>query len=170
MRLTWLPLAILLIVPQNAIAQNKSTKFVIGIVKDVATDPTTYAPFGVSWLGKQLDWNSSQVLFQNGYVEKNSDFTVNGLPRDKPLSYGAGNRKLVLISLPVLQLSIINNAGTSVVERILINQYPERRKLIKTLGWVEKIALNGYIGYKYSSPNFRQWQINKDLARREGFR
>lgn len=170
MRLAWLSLAFFLAVPQNVLAQNKLAGFVIDTAKDVANDPTTYAPFGASWLGKQLDWNSSQVLFKNGYVEENPDFTVNGLPHDKPLSHGAGSKKLVLVSLPVLELSVINNTAASVVERLLINRYPERRKLIKTLGWVEKITVAGYIGYKFSSPNFKQWQTNKNMARREGFR
>lgn len=170
MKFVWVLLMILLTVPHNATAQNKVGEFVKGVAKDVALDPTTYGPFGASWLGKKLDWDSSQVFFEHGYVESNERFTVSGLPYDKPISHATGNRKVILISLPVLQLSLINNTISSAMDRLLINEHPEHKKLIKTLGWIQRIAVNGYIGYKYSHQNFRQWQKNKDLAQREGYR
>ncbi len=170
MRFVWILLAVILAAPRPIEAQNKAGGFIKGVAKDVVLDPTTYGPFGASWLGKQLDWNSSQIFFEHGFVESNSDFTINGLPYDKPISYGAGSRKVILISLPVLQLSLINNAGVSVAGRLLMRRYPKHRKLIKTIGWVEKIAVNGYIGYKYSHRNFRQWQTNKNVARQLGYR
>lgn len=170
MKFAWFLLAVILAAPHDAIAQNGVGEFVKGVAKDVVLDPTTYGPFGASWLGKQLDWNSSQVFFEHGFVESNADFTINGLPHDTPISYAAGNRKVILISLPVLQLSLINNASVSAAERLLIRKHPKHRKLIKTIGWVEKIAMASYLSYNYSQPNFRQWQTNKDLARQEGYR
>ncbi|MBI2068499.1 MAG: hypothetical protein HYT67_00085 [Candidatus Yanofskybacteria bacterium] len=170
MKFVWVILAIILAAPRPVEAQNGVGEFIKGVAKNVVLDPTTYGPFGASWLGKQLDWNSSQVFFEHGFMESNADFTINGLPFDKPKSYAAGNGKVILISLPVLQLSLINNASVSANERLLIRRHPKHRKLIKTLGWVEKIAVNGYIGYKYSHRNFRQWQRNKDLARQNGYR
>jgi len=156
--------------PQQANAQNRVGQFLKDTAKDVVLDSTTYGPFGASWLSKQLDWNSSQVLFRNGYVEDNPDFTINGLSHDKPVGYWSGNARIVRVSLPVLQLSLVNNMLTSAIERMLIYHYPEHRKFIKALGWVEKIAVSGYISYKYSHGNFRQWQINKDKARQLGYK
>ena len=155
---------------REALAQNQIGKFIKDTAKEVALDPTTYAPFGTSWLGKQVDWNSSQVFFRNGYVEANPDFTVSRLPNDKPISHSDGNLKLIKISLPVLQLSLINNTAASIVERLLIRQYPNREKLVKIIGWAEKIAVNSYFAYTYSHRNFSQWQTNKIMARELGLK
>lgn len=161
---------ILLSLPSQAGAQGGFVKFVGGVAKDVATDPTTYSPFGASWLGKQLDWSSSQVFFEHDYIESNPYFTINGLVQGTPVSYATGNRKVIQISLPVLKLSLVNNVNVSAIEWFLIEKQPKHRKLIKTAGWVEKIAVASYLGYKYSHRNFRQWQKNKDMARQLGYR
>lgn len=170
MRFVWILLAVILAAPPLAEAQNGIGELIKGVAKDVVLDPTTYGPFGASWLGKQLDWNSSQIFFEHGFVESNADFTVNGLPHDKPISHAAGNRKVILMSLPVLQLSLINNATTSAVERTWIRSYPNKKKLIKTIGWIERVAVASYLVHKYSDQNLRQWQRNKDLARELGYR
>ncbi len=154
---------------REAMAQNKVAGFVKGVAKDVLVDPTTYGPLGASLLGKKLDWDTSQIFFEHGHGEMNPNYAVNG-PGSKAVSYATGNRKLVVESLLNFQLSIGNNAVTSAAERLLLMKYPEHRKLVKTIGWIEKVAANGYIGYYFSHLNFHQWQANKDRARQLGYK
>lgn len=138
--------------------------------KNVVLDPTTYAPTVLSWFSKKLDWDSSQIFFRNGYVEANPDFTVNGLPYDKPISHSTGNVRIIKISLPVLSLSVLNNFAISMPERILIRRHPSHKKLIKSISWIDKIAMASYFSYKYSQPNFSQWQTNNRMAHKLGLK
>ena len=161
---------VLLSLPTQANAQGRFVQFVGGVAKDVAADPTTYGPFGASLVGKKLDWDSSQIFFRNGHYELNPDYTVSGRPNDRAISYGAGNRKLVIRGLSALYWSLGNNGVVSAGERLLLKKYPEHRKLIKTIGWIEKVAANGYIGYYSSRKNFRQWRTNENMARQLGYR
>ncbi len=155
---------------QEVRAQNGVGQLLKDTAKDVALDPTTYGPAGVTSFGKQKDWDSSQIFFQNGYIENNPDFTANGLPYDKPVSYAAGNREVIKLSLPVLELSAVNNVAISISQRTLIRSYPNHKKLIKSIGWIEKIAMASYLSYKYSHNNFRQWQTNNELAQQLNYK
>lgn len=162
-------LTAILAVPRDAMAQNRVAGFVKDVAKDVLVDPTTYGPLGVSLLGKHLDWETSQIFFENGHGEMNPNYAVNG-PGSKAVSYTIGNRKLIVESLANFSLSVGNNAVISATERLLLNKYPKHRKLVKTIGWIEKVAVNGYIGYESSHLNFRQWRINEDRARQLGYK
>jgi hypothetical protein len=137
---------------------------VVEIAKQVVTDPTTYVPASVLYTSMQLDWNSSQPLFQRGYVEQNARYTQSGLSRDLPLSYANGNRKLVMDSLAVLPLSIANNALDRIIERRLTERFPHKRRLWKTFGWAERVAFASYTAYLLSNPHFEQWQKNQQMA------
>jgi hypothetical protein len=117
----------------------------------------------------RLDWESSQPFFRNGFVEDNARYTQSGLAKDKPLSYSEGNRQILRDSLIVLPASFANNALVHMVERRLSDRFPGQRKLWKTLSWIERVAFSGYTSYKLSSPHFRQWQKNKQLAEQYGF-
>ena len=171
MKRTWLLylVALTALVPRNAAAQDSIGAFLKDTAKDIVLDPTTYAPAGVSYLAHKLDWESSQVFFSHGFLEDNPDFTINGLPHDIPIGHAAGNRKIVRMALPILELSLINNVAVGVSERALTHFYPNHPKLIRVVGWVEKIAMAGYLSYQYSCNNFHQWRMNERDANQLGY-
>ena len=117
-----------------------------------------------------MDWNSSQPLFRAGYVEQNHLFTVSGRSNDTPIGYGAGNRKIRRMALVHLEESIVNNIAANVFERVLAEKYPRHRKLFKALSWVERIAFSSYVSYLASANHFKQTQLNRDMARQNGYR
>lgn len=145
--------------------EEKRTSFVVELVRD----PTTYVPAGILYTSMRLDWNSSQPFFQNGFVEENARYTVNGMSRGNPLSYSEGNSKILKDSLAVLPASFANNALAHMVERRLSDKFPEKKKLWKTLSWIERISFATWASYRLSSPHFEQWQKNERLAREYGF-
>lgn len=161
----------LLSTPSVALAQQQETPGFFGdVTKRVLLDPTTYAPAVIFFPSQYLDWVSSQPFFRNGYVEKNWDFTVSGRPNDVPVSFGDGNRKIVRNTFINLSTSMVHNVTENMIERQLVQKYPEHRKLIRTLGWVERIAVSSYIAYYTSAPHYRQWQANERLARKLGYK
>jgi hypothetical protein len=139
------------------------------ITKRTLLDPTTYTPAALSYGATRLDWDSSQIFFQHGFVEQNRRFTVSGFSYDIPISHAAGNRQILIDSLGILQMSVINNVTTNVLENILIKRYPHHRKLLRTLGWVERIGFASYWSYRLSADHFRKWRDNDRMARRLGF-
>ena len=96
-------LILLIILPQETTAQDGVGQLFKDIGKDVVSDPTTYAPSVIFFTAKKLDWDSSQVFFRNGYVEENYDYTISGKAKDTPISYVAGNRRIFINTLPVLE-------------------------------------------------------------------
>jgi hypothetical protein len=139
------------------------------VTKRTLLDPTTYTPAVLSYGSTRLDWDSSQVFFQHGFVEQNRRFTVSGFSYDVPISHAAGNRQILIDSLGVLQMSVINNVAANVLESMLIKRYPHRRKLLRTLGWVERIGFASYWSYRLSADHFRKWRENEQMARRLGY-
>jgi hypothetical protein len=150
--------------------ERETSSFFLTVARRVAFDPTTYAPSGISYAATRLDWSSSQVFFRHGFVEQNPRFTISGRPHDVPLSHGAGNQKILTDSLRILQMSVVNNVTTSVVEHLLINRYPHRRQLLQRLGWIERIAFSSYWSYRLSAAHLRKWRENDRLARQLGYR
>lgn len=139
------------------------------IVKQVLLDPTTYAPSMVAWGATRLDWRSSQVFFENGLVEHNSRFTLSGRADAGAVSYGDGNRRILLDAVANLQLSVVNNVSERVVEHLLLPRFPNHRKLVRTLGWVERSVVASYWTYRLSADHFRQWQENGRRAQQLGY-
>jgi hypothetical protein len=139
------------------------------VTKRTLLDPTTYTPAVLSYGATRLDWDSSQVFFQHGFVEQNRRFTVSGFSYDLPISHGAGNRRILIDSLGIFQMSVINNVSTNVLENILIKRYPHRRKLLRTLGWIERIGFASYWSYRLSASHLRKWQENERMARTLGY-
>ncbi len=137
----------------------------LDVFKRVASDPTTYAPAIVVGVGLHLDWKSSQVFFRHGFVEQNPAFTVSGRANDTPISHGAGNRKIREAVFVNLGTSLLNNVTVALVERALIDRHPTHRKLVRGLGWTERIAFASWVSYRQSAAHFRQWQRNNELAR-----
>jgi hypothetical protein len=164
-------LTIIILTPTFASAQDNTGSSVIwDVTKSVVFDPTTYAPATFSYTSMKMDWNSSQVLFRNGWVEQNYRFTLSGRANDKPISYADGNRKIRQMALLHLQESIVNNVSANVFERVLTSKYPQHRKLFKTLSWVERIAFASYVSYLASASHFEQAERNRQLALQYGYR
>ena len=139
------------------------------LVRDVAGDPTTYAPSGIAYVATRLDWASSQPLFRHGFVEGNARFTVSGYAHDVPIDYDAGTRRILIDALKNLGPSLANNFASRVVEHTLIQRYPTHKRLVRTLGWVERISFAAAMSYHLSAAHFRQWRANERLVRQLGY-
>jgi hypothetical protein len=139
------------------------------LVRDVAGDPTTYAPSGIAYVATRLDWASSQPLFRHGFVEGNARFTVSGYANDVPIDYGAGKRRILIDALKNLGPSLANNFANRVVEHTLIQRYPTHKRLVQTLAWVERISFAAMMSYHLSASHFRQWRANERLVRQLGY-
>lgn len=167
----WVLLTIVVLMPAAASAQGDTdTNLFWDVTKAVVLDPTTYAPATLSYTSMKLDWNTSQPLFRNGWVEQNRRFTLSGRPNDRPLSFEDGNRKIRNMALLHLQESIINNAAANLFERVLANKYPQHRKLFKVLSWMERIVFASYMSYYASAQHFKQAERNRQLALQFGYR
>jgi hypothetical protein len=163
--------ALLVALASPASAQEQApAPLLTGVVKAVILDPTTYAPAIVAWEATRLDWRSSQVFFQLGWTEHNARFTTSGLGDDTAIGYAAGNRKIAVDALANLRLSVVNNFSSRLVERLLIRRYPTRGTLVRTIGWIERIAFASYWTHRLSADHFRQWQENERRARQFGYR
>jgi hypothetical protein len=138
------------------------------IAKQVVVDPTTYAPSAIMYTSMRLDWSSSQPFFRRGFLEANARYTRSGLPRDTPLSYEDGNKQILLDSLALMPIMAANNAASRSLEQLLIGRYPSKSKLVRTLGWIERVGVASYLSYRFSAQHFRQWQANVAAARRMG--
>jgi hypothetical protein len=164
-------LLMIVLTPAIASAQSETdSSFFWEVTKGVVFDPTTYAPATLSYTSMKMDWDSSQTLFQHGWVEQNHRFTISGRPNDVPVSYGEGNKRIRRMALLHLQESLINNVAANVFERVLAERYPEHRKLFKVLSWVERIAFASYVSYVASASHFKQTERNRQLAIQHGYR
>jgi hypothetical protein len=168
----WIFLFALAVVCTPTVATAQETggrsNLALDLTKAVLLDPTTYVPATLSYTSQRMDWNSSQVLFNAGWVEHNARYTVSGRPDDTPLSYAAGNNQIRRDALAHFQESVVNNLSTQIFERVLAQKYPQHRKLLKTLSWVERISFSSYVGYMASANHFSQVQRNQQMARQYG--
>jgi hypothetical protein len=139
------------------------------VARAVLLDPTTYVPAIVSNEAMMRDWKASQLLFAHGWLESNPRFTITGLPNDVPVSYDEGRRRIHHTSWRVLQYSALNNAVAGIGERLLISRYPHRKKLIRTISWIERISYASLIAYRNAADHFRQAEENRRLAREFGY-
>jgi hypothetical protein len=53
---------------------------------------------------------------------------------------------------------------------VLAKRYPDRRKLLRTLSWIERIAFASYWSHRLSAAHFEQWRTNERLARQYGYK
>jgi len=139
-------------------------------VKKVVLDPTTYAPAIIAYDATMRDWNTSQPFFRNGFVEHNERFTLTGRPNDMPVSYEVGRDRILSDALVNLEMSVVNNVADRLFERMLITRFPEHRKLVKVLGWVERGAFASFMSYQLSAQHYRQAALNTQRAQQMGFR
>ena len=164
-------LTVMVLTPAIASAQSETDSNTFwDVTKAVVFDPTTYAPATLSYTSMRMDWNSSQMLFRNGWVEQNRRFTISGRPNDIPVSFGDGNKRIRHMALLHLQESIINNTAANLFERVLAEKYPQHRKLFKVLSWVERVAFASYVSYAASANHFKQTERNRQLAVQYGYR
>lgn len=160
----------LALAPVSARAQAEERRpFAWDVARAALIDPTTYAPALISYTAIRKDWKTSQILFANGWLERNPRFTVSGRPDDVPVAYDEGRRRIRIAALKVLQYSAANNVGAGVVERLLYARYPQRKTLIRTLSWVERIAFASVMTYRNSADHIRQASNNRRLAREHGY-
>jgi hypothetical protein len=172
-RSTWYAglVALVILLPLRASAQNPDQPSFLGdTFKRVILDPTTYAPAVIAYEGTMRDWNTSQPFFRNGYVERNERFTLSGLPNDRPVSYDAGRQRILSDAFINLQMSLAHNAADQVFERMLIDRFPQHRKLVRTLGWIERSAFASYMSYRLSVMHYRQAAANQAYAQQMGFK
>ena len=113
--------------------------------KQIALDPTTYAPALISYESTKLDWDTSQVFFRNGFVEGNPRFTIDGTPNSTPMAYGRGDRKIMMDTLQILGGSMAHN-------------------------FIERSVFASYWSYRLSAAHFRQWKWNEQQAAVLGLR
>jgi hypothetical protein len=155
-------IALALLLSRSAFAQDPDSRsFAPDVLRRVVLDPTLYAPAIIGWGATRLDWNSSQTFFRNGFVEENPRFTISGRPADTPIGYGAGNRKILRDALATLPASLINNVTSQVIAGVLTRRYPTHRKVVRTIGWIERSSLAAYLSYRLSGDHLRQWQTNR---------
>jgi len=158
-----------ILIPSSASAQDQPSP--LGdTVKRVVLDPTTYAPAVIAYDATMRDWNTSQPFFRNGYLERNERFTLTGQPNGLPVSYDVGRNRILTDALLNLQMSVVNNVADQVFERMLITRFPEQRKLVRTLGWVERLSFGAYMSYQLSAQHYRQAAANELRAQQMGFR
>ena len=163
-------LLMLILAPSIASAQGETDSNLFwDVTKAVVFDPTTYAPAALSYTSMKMDWDSSQTLFRNGWVEQNRRFTISGRANDLPISFADGNKKIRTMALLHLQESIINNAAANLFDRVLADRYPQHRKLFKVLSWVERVAFASYVSYAASANHFKQAERNRQLAIQFGY-
>ena len=127
----------------------------------VVKDPTTYALPPIVYTAHRLDWDSSQKLFAHGYLEANPKFTLSGRVDDIPISHAAGKRRILRYSASMIGRSALNNGICALVEHRLIERAPHRRKLIRTLGWIERGFVTAYWSYRLTHNQVAQWRDNE---------
>ena len=161
--------AMLLLAPAVACAQEDASPILWDVVQKVLIDPTTYAPAVISYEAMHWDWKTSQVLFAHGWVETNPRFTISGRPKDVPVAYGEGERRIRSIASRLILYSAMNNLGAGIGERLLTARYPSRKKLIRALSWIERIGFASLVTYRNSAHHVRQASANRRLAREYGY-
>ena len=137
-------LSMMILTPAIASAQSDTDSNVVwDVTKAVILDPTTYAPAVLSYSSMKMDWDSSQPLFRNGWVEQNRRFTISGRPNDLPVSYAEGNKRIRQMALMHLQESLVNNVAANVFERVLAEQIPAAPEAVQSaqLGRTHRIRV-----------------------------
>jgi hypothetical protein len=168
---TLLALAFVTLGPATASAQTQEpSSFTSTVLKTVARDPATYAPALVKYASMRLDWESSQIFFRHGFVERNARYTVSGRSNDVAISHAAGRRKLALDSLVVFAETVPASLAERATERLLIRRYPQHRKVFSVVGRTVRIVGASYLSYSSSMAHVNQWRRNERLARQMGFK
>jgi hypothetical protein len=154
-----------------ASAQDEKPSSVVGnVIKGVVFDPTTYAPAIIGYHSTMKDWNTSQPFFKNGYVEHNARFTVSGRSDDTAVSYGEGRDRILRDAMTALTVAAAQNATSRLIEQALLARYPDHRKAVKAVGWIQRIAVGSLMSYHLSASHYRQARINAQRSAELGLR
>ena len=160
----------IVVTPRQAFAQESSGVSATHVLSRVVLDPTTYVPTLIAYRTTMRDWDTSQVFFQHGYVERNDRFTTSGLPNDVAVGYSEGRRRILNDALLTLGASAAQNAASRAAEDYLAGRFPQHKRLVKTIGWVQRCTFASYVSYHLSITHYRQTQYNVALARSSGYR
>ena len=160
----------LLLIPWNASAQDREVNPIGRAIKATFLDPMTYPPAMLTYDGTMRDWQTSQPFFKNGFVEQNPRFTLSGRPGDRAVSYETGRNQILKDSLSVLAVSAVHNFSTQLIEQALRDRYPEHRKMVTAIGWIERSAVASLMSYQLAGPHYRQWRDNQRLIAELGIR
>jgi hypothetical protein len=95
---------------------------------------------------------------------------VLAVPNDRPVSYEVGRRLILNDAFVTLEMSLINNVSSQIFDRVLIDRFPERRKLVRTLGWIERSAFASFMAYHLSAQHYQQAAANQAYAQQMGFK
>lgn len=160
----------LLFIPCVASAQEREPSVFGRAIKATLLDPTTYPPAILTYDGTMRDWKTSQPFFHNGFVEQNARFTRSGRSNDTAVSYEVGRNQILRDSVSVLAVSAVHNFSTQLFEQALRDRYPEHRKMVTAIGWLERTAVASAMSYKLAAPHYRQWQRNQRMSTELGIR
>ena len=160
----------LLLLPCSAAAQEREPSVIGHAIKATFLDPTTFAPAAFTYDGTMRDWNTSQPFFRNGFVEQNARFTRSGRSGDIAISYEAGRSQILRDSLSVLAVSAVHNFGTQLIQQGLRERFPEHRKMVSVLGWIERSAVASAMSFALAGPHYRQAQLNQRMSNSLGLR
>jgi hypothetical protein len=157
--------------PAIAQEQQKSQpSAVAATLRSAVRDATSYTPALVKYGAMHLDWESSQIFFRHGFMERNPRYTVSGLANDLPIDRQAGRKRIAVDSLKVLAYSVPQDLAERAIERTLIRLFPAHRKVFVLAGRIGRVATSTYLSYAVSAVHFRQWQRNEQQARRLGYK
>src|SRR5580765_5379810 len=146
--------------PYASAQDEKRSSAFADVVKGVVLDPTTYAPALIGYDATMRDWNTSQPFFRNGFVEHNQRFTVTGQPDDTALNYMVGRNQIFKDAVTAFGVTAAQNATSRLVERALLQKYPNHRKVVKSIGWIQRASIASLMSYHLAAPHYRQAQIN----------
>ena len=150
--------------------EDKKSSVFADAVKGVVLDPTTYAPALIGYDATMRDWKTSQPFFRDGFLEHNARFTVSGQPDDAAVSYSVGRNRIVKDAVATLGVTAAQNASSRLAERALSALYPDHRKLVKTIGWIQRISLASLMSYHLSASHYHQAHVNARRATELGLR
>ena len=166
-----LVVGIFCVATSRASAQDQEHSSFIGtIAKQMVLDPTTFAPAAIAYDATVRDWKTSQPFFNNGFMEHNPRFTISGRANDLPVAYAEGERRILADAAANFGMSALNNFTSRVFERMMIERYPEHRKIVKAASWIERISFGVYMSYMLSKDHYRQADLNATRAQQLGYR
>jgi len=86
------------------------------------------------------------------------------------VSYVVGRQRILSDAFLNVQISLMNNVADQVFERLVIDRFPTHRKLVRTLGWIERSVVASCLSYQLSAAHYRQAIANQAYAQQMGFK
>ena len=140
-------------------------------VKGVIFDPTTYASSCYRLLCDDERLEHVSTVLSEWLSEHNARFTVTGRPDDRAINYVAGRAQILKdAAAAAWAWRGSRNATSRVVEHALLSRYPDHRKVVTTIGWIQRISVASLMSYRLSADHFRQADTNTQRAVELGLR